>query len=462
MSTQKRIGILVFVLILLLSLTMPLSAFADPVSATIMANAFAQAIASYGAANGVGMAFDVASTDGIGQTVHDLWTRFRNDQQTADDYATLAAAIFPDLYYKTAVAIGAASDAVAVGVHISDTYAETFDDFYNWLLSGPAQMVQVDNSYYEWASSQIGSSAVPIQVVSVTSGPFAGQPLVFNANASSMTIPQRYAAGTQIYYSNNSYTTAISTSSDVFCFYYTYGSYTTDLCFASKSSGAIVYVCPNSSVSNQKVLSSYDNVSGFYYANARLTGGIPFNASHFDNTTLGLAALNDYLDNPSNYSDTLGVQGYGDATAASFPDTGDPNYDALNRAKDIPLNIPWDDTLFGDGTDVLTDAQSQAIAGELTNALARDRMVELTRDTTAPITPDYSDVLLPLIPINVPSFNFSLSGIWHYVREWVTSLGAWLSYLFSIWAILPYAIVVPVYACLVIVIVLGVYKRFFM
>lgn len=72
-----------------------------------------------------------------------------------------------------------------------------------------------------------------------------------------------------------------------------------------------------------------------------------------------------------------------------------------------------------------------------------------------------SEVFTPLLPTTLPSFDFNFSSIWHYVREWVTSLRSFFTVLFSVWAALPYAIVVPVYATAVIVIVLGVYKRFF-
>lgn len=51
-------------------------------------------------------------------------------------------------------------------------------------------------------------------------------------------------------------------------------------------------------------------------------------------------------------------------------------------------------------------------------------------------------------------------SIWHYVVAWVGSLGAWLSTMFTIWSGLPASMVVPVYATAVIVIVLGMLKRF--
>lgn len=73
---------------------------------------------------------------------------------------------------------------------------------------------------------------------------------------------------------------------------------------------------------------------------------------------------------------------------------------------------------------------------------------------------DPNEVTIPFLPITLPSFNLNLSGIWHYVVTWVASLGAWFTTLFTIWSCLPYAMVVPVYATAVIVIVLGVYRRF--
>lgn len=482
MSRLKRIVVFVAVLVFILSVTLPLSAFAvDPVSASVMANAFAQAIAAYGASNGVAMTFDVTSTDGIGESVHELWKDFREGTQTSDDYATLAAAIFPDLYFKTSVALGTASDVYAVGVHISDTYAETLDDFYNWLLSGPAEMVQVDNSYYEFSQSQIGSDSSPVPVYFLPSS-YSQTLLSYIPSGTYGTWQEVYdhsflgLSGT-LY--NKPYGSAFnqrnSSSSSIYLFgvssvnnnnYHNYDIYSV----SSSSFSSVVTVTLNNNTYSGSVGSSasLDSVSGLYY---KLSSSISTPSSNplslrvpeFDSLSAGLSAYSVFFDDPTALDDSVGVKAYSPSGIADIPDTTDPNYDALNRAKDIPLNIPWDDAVYGDGTGTLTDAQSHAIAEDLTSALEQDRTVELVEESNPPApSPDYSDVLLPLIPINVPSFNFSLSGIWHYVRDWVNSLGAWLSTLFSVWSILPYAIVVPVYACLVILIVLGLYKRFFM
>lgn len=66
------------------------------------------------------------------------------------------------------------------------------------------------------------------------------------------------------------------------------------------------------------------------------------------------------------------------------------------------------------------------------------------------------------LPAYLASFSGKFLSIWHYVIDWVASLGSWLNTMFSIWSGLPSAMVLPVYATAVIVIVLGMYKRFFL
>lgn len=83
-----------------------------------------------------------------------------------------------------------------------------------------------------------------------------------------------------------------------------------------------------------------------------------------------------------------------------------------------------------------------------------------------PIQPEPEEpgmVELPLIGIKLPlNFSLNLRGIWYYVVQWVNSISTWFTWMFGVFANLPYAMVVPIYASAVVVIVLGVYKRFFM
>lgn len=112
------------------------------------------------------------------------------------------------------------------------------------------------------------------------------------------------------------------------------------------------------------------------------------------------------------------------------------------------LDIPYSETQNG-----LLDKIK-----DLINEKSLINMPVLEREMEAPTDPIYS----PLLPFELPSFNFNLSGIWHYVVEWVQSISAGAAQIFAVWSYLPYAMVVPIYASIVVVVVLGVYKRFFM
>lgn len=54
----------------------------------------------------------------------------------------------------------------------------------------------------------------------------------------------------------------------------------------------------------------------------------------------------------------------------------------------------------------------------------------------------------------------SAFGIWHYVVEWVGSIGGVLAWVMNTGASINYSVILPVYACIAGGIVLGVYRRF--
>lgn len=114
-------------------------------------------------------------------------------------------------------------------------------------------------------------------------------------------------------------------------------------------------------------------------------------------------------------------------------------------------SIPYEDAFVGELDQVLAKVK------ELVNS--NDTILEL--DKTAP-----DPVSIPFLPpggLNeLPSFDFSLSGIWHYVVSWIGSIRSGAALIASVWSSLPYAMLVPIWASAVIVIVLGMYKRFFM
>ena len=374
-----------FFAVLVLCVCFPFSAFAvDPVSAGVMANAFAQAIAAYGAANGAAMTFDVSSTSSIGETVHELWADFRAGTQDADDYETLAAALFPDLYYKAVSAAGTAAEAATIGYNISSEYAEEFDNFWNWLLSGPAEMTKVDNQYFQFDQAQIGASSVPIILVGY--GDFSSQPIPGIS----------YTTDRATLYANASFVVASSS----------YGNYK---CYSYSGNSAPIYVFDMgqglvacSSVANQSFgsIGKYHNVNEYIGSNSQLwlrtdtqdsTTGLYYNylglggssytlyVPEYTSLSSGLLAVASWIGSPV-YSEALGVKAASNTGVASFPDTADPNYEAV--AKRIPSDVPWDDSLFGDGTGTMTDAQSQAAAETADDVIERDKTLPLAGDQT--------------------------------------------------------------------------------
>lgn len=57
-------------------------------------------------------------------------------------------------------------------------------------------------------------------------------------------------------------------------------------------------------------------------------------------------------------------------------------------------------------------------------------------------------------------FDGSFLSIWHYVVEWLSYIGGFISLVLNVWSVLPYGMVVPVYACLVLVLYFGIYRKF--
>lgn len=394
--------------VLVLAACLPFSAFAvDPVSAGVMANAFAQAIAAYGASNGVAMTFDVTSTNGIGETVHELWKDFREGTQDADDYATLAAALFPDLYYKASSVVGGVADVYTVGYNISSTYAEEFDNFFDWLLSGPAEMVKVDNQYYQFAQSQVGSSAVPIQVTSINTSPFVTVPVL--SSASNLTTEGLVVAST-----GSAHLYCGANRQNIFVCSYVDGGFVYYTCFCSSNSFTAYF--KDGSNSTRTTSSSSDSginrASYSVLSSSPYVGLVPSYSSKSDAIT-AFKAWNEV----SSFS-TVGVKASTNTGVAQFPDTTDPNYEAVG--KQIPSTVPWDNTAYGDGTGTLTDAQAGAIAAGADTAIARDGVLDLagTDEVTDepgvddPPTTDPDDYAVPglaeIFPFCIPFdiYNF--------------------------------------------------------
>lgn len=453
MKHIKRISIIFFSVLILVA-CVPIQAFAvDPVSAATMANAFAQAITAYGASQGVSMTFDVANTDGIGEGLHELWEEFRTQtqDQSVDTFDSYAVTLFYNLFKKSSGGSNNNNnnnDKVAVA--ISAATVAVLDKFWNWLLSGPAEMTKVDNAY-AWNRDSSGN-VVPVQVVNDLYAVINGYML--------------YPLPISRELNDGSVQTLYTSLND------TYG-----LIVNVPVGSNIVPYCLVISLSNEQFQYWLDSGSrsysmlagGWYYVpyQAGVGGSFPGLNQTYNGTSTSPSYYFGSYDptNISTGSNALDIRPYvGDIVPQNvyIPDNTDVNYEPV--AVEIPLDINWDDSLFGDGTDTLTDAQAEAITNTLSDTIVQSdtKTLELA-DTANPPVSSGVDTFHSVLPFgDLPSFQFNFSGIWHYVREWVSSLGAWLTTMFTIWNGLPYAIVVPVYASAVIVIVLGVYKRFFM
>lgn len=56
--------------------------------------------------------------------------------------------------------------------------------------------------------------------------------------------------------------------------------------------------------------------------------------------------------------------------------------------------------------------------------------------------------------------GFGFTNIWHYVTSWIGCISGFVGQILAIWSKLPYCMVVPVYACVTLTIVFGLYRRF--
>lgn len=372
-KTIRRIVCMTAALLVLLSLApVPVRAV-DPVSAATMANALAQAITAYGASNGVSMMYDVTDTSGIGEGVHDLWDQFKDDINDNDvpTYDSLAVTTWSTIYKKV---------GNSVAINLSDTVVSYLDRFWNWLLSGPAEMQKVDDQYYQWTLDQNGNVS-PISVLNQSFYLINGYQLYTlpigtqlsngtqrqvlvnnNANVAAFAVLMNPGAGDAL--------TLFLVSLDGTSFEYKFD---TDRYWAN---------------------SSYLATSRWYYGIASSGNGgsilndmpvYPF----IDNSISSY--LGDY--NPTGISAVdagIGIRPYVGAETPEnvyIPDNDDVNYQPLPYVG--PLNIPWQNA-WGDG-ETIDDAGAQDIADALDQQIVDDGTLQLEGDNT--VNPPIDDVI---------------------------------------------------------------------
>lgn len=174
-----------------------------------------------------------------------------------------------------------------------------------------------------------------------------------------------------------------------------------------------------------------------------------------------LSEIANYINEPSSNealllrpSDKLG------SPVIKVPNTSSPSY--TPTPLEIALNAPWpslsDQPDFSDMADIGAKAIIDSIIGEaVENELDTDEQI----NSDNPSIEAPTSVMAPFLPVVPPSFNFNLSGIWYYVVRWVNSIRTGVSLIFSVLGLLPAAMFFPVYGSAVVVIVVGIWKRFF-
>lgn len=429
------------------------NAVIDPVSAITLYNGLAQAISAYGASNGISMMFSNNITSNIGSGIHDLWEEFKTDHSELNvpTYDSLAINVWSTLFRKV---------GNNVGVFIDDTVVPLFNDFWSWLLEQKANLTKNENGAYVFNSSDL----VPIYAVPT----FYNQPVTYYPYDSS-NLADYYNHSLVLGHNDvDSYSPAIcstDTNKSIYCFvdvshnkFVVVGeslTYFREIRYLDGGS----YIAVNSLNSTSII----DEVTGlFYYSFDNTENYDSFGIPVFSDRNTG---LNEVL----NSIDGIGVNSifleptYGDQVLDTpqdiyIPDNDDVNYEPLPFVG--PFNIPWDFSKYGNGVGDLDDTQLQNIVNDITQAITDSGTTVMEGSETAD---SFYDTFHSILPFNqLPSFQFNLSGIWYYVVGWVNSLGTWLTTMFGIWSVIPYYISLPVYASAVVVIVLGVYKRFFM
>lgn len=451
-------------------LPMQPTAHADVVEFTEATNAAITAIEAYGQYNGTSLAYEVleneSAVETAGELITGLWSEY---SAQASDPITLAA--------LGAFAITAGAVTWYTGtdgfqhaqLYLEDEITEQLDGFWNW-VTGRAGWVRdsegvlhppndfIDFSVYE-ALTMVNN---PIEAWSLPSFHYIGAEGLYSGENDHWPYPFTIITGDYVYGVWLSYNGTLGPNAN-----------TRFAVLASGDSGCAV----NYSMNGQNLLLT---TSYTYEGKTVYYAGVTMSAYTFNQPCFP------YLGIPhSDLNRAAWAMVYGGGIQPSIevvqpvgpvilPDTSDPDY--VPRPVTIETNIPVP-SRFTDPSDPLYDPDP--LPADIANALmpiGAQQVVEDTLEVSQPqVDPDPVpdpepgpspdapvEVVTPLLPVSFPSFNFSLSGIWHYVVEWVGTLGSWFSMVFTIWSHLPYAFVVPVYATAVVVIVLGVYKRFFM
>ena len=409
----KTVSVSVTIVCLVVCLV-PVQAFAvDPVSYTALAGA----LDAYGMAYGIGTVVDVANSSGVDASFSGLWDEFSQYQSNNGsnyDYSQFVS----DFNENPSIDAFTHSSGKFAAWHIDSESAEIFDQFWNWLLTGPAEMTRVDNEYFQFDSSATGNNAVPIVVYGY--GDFSGQPIYYSSSALSNTVSDFLLANPA--YKNGSYirsyyaTPLNDHNSAVYMFFVPSGNYgsvylvSTSSMYVTKMSRNV----NNNSVSSNTAiaLNNTDSTTGLRYRADGVSGN-PVDEVYIPSYTTesaGFLAIASWIQSPV-YSRSVGVKSIEEDGISYLPNPYGIDY--VPVPLDLVTTVPWDenypDSEDDNGVPIPYPPSSVPnVVDDIIGAMVDDTY-ELVEEDEEPLPPP-QEVLLPFIPVNIPSFNFNISG----------------------------------------------------
>lgn len=449
-SSAMKFSAMVFLFISVFLLSCPVVVHADPITFSA-GQAFAAYAQAYGMEAGVGFQFDnssVADRTTIFVNEFDEWQQHKvdvsNGTYVAKSVDTWESTYEDDVEYFETYGAAFINGTTDVGsgsyytmMRFNQAIADELNQFYNWFLNKLGLN-------YSHSTGKFGDS----------SGEFSS-PITFSTSFDFYHVPENssFSPG---YWNNYGDMYYRANQPETYYAFVNHSPYPSVVVVCRTVGSCYGYYLNNSYTFTDRIQtpsSSFDSsFSSFYYFFATAGNGpssvnsdIPF----YSDLSSALTSASAFFSTSSSFSSAF-IDPYLPTldVGISIPDVSDSDY--IAEPVETVIGIPWDDLYSQDDAieEIAPLIATQAVSGTF----------ELVEELAVPAPPD---VQIPFLPVNLPSFSLGLSGIWHYVREWVGSLRSFMSVCFTVWAGLPYAMVVPVYASAVIVIVLGIYKRFF-
>lgn len=152
----------------------------------------------------------------------------------------------------------------------------------------------------------------------------------------------------------------------------------------------------------------------------------------------------------------------------SVADTGPNLLDQIDDQTDSNTKVWVTDPVISDLVNPSLDSFLENLTNRILTGAQDLSGVQAQEATAQPEVSSDSDEpsltptgFLPYLPSLLDNIAGIFSSIWQYVVNWVSSISPFLTLMQTVWSKLPYAMVLPVYASAVVVIVLGMWRRFF-